>query len=106
MCADLADICTRTWLTWHRKEEGKARRQHWKACLEGRKVEKETISGKGKNISQWVGCRESVGKCRREKLSDETPFEEEQNPKRNAMLLTFLFFDVKTTPKIFNMLSS
>lgn len=88
----------------------KGRGENQEATLEGMsgrsKMEKETISGKGKNISQWVGYRESVGKCRREKLSDETPFEEEQNPKRNAMLLTFLFFDVKTTPKIFNMLSS
>lgn len=67
------------------------------------KVEKETISGKGKNVRQWVGRGGSVGKCGREKLSDETHFEEEQNPQRNAMLLMFLLFDVKTTPKTFNM---
>lgn len=70
------------------------------------KLEEETISGKGKNIRQWVGCKRSVGKCRKKELSDETPSEEEQNPKRNAMLLIFLFFDVKTTPKTFNMPSS
>lgn len=102
MSVDPTDICinyTRACPTWHRKGEKRARRQHWR----GSKVGNETISGKGKNAGQWVGCGGSVGKCRREKLSDETPFEEEQNPKRNAMLLIFLFCDVKTTPKTLNM---
>lgn len=85
----------------------KGRGESWEAALEGvsgrSQVGKKTISGKGKNARQWVGCGGSVGKCGREKLSDETPFEEEQNPRRNAMLLIFLFFDVKTTPKTFNM---
>lgn len=29
------------------------------------KVEKETVSGKGKTIRQWVGCKGSVGNAGR-----------------------------------------
>lgn len=64
MCADPADICTRTCMTLHRKEKGSARRKHWKGCQEGARLKRrqslgrERISGSGLDIGEMWGNAE------------------------------------------------